>query len=135
MRFHLNIKHLRKQLNLSQKKFGDLFGVGGGNISNYETKKSQPTLDGLIDIAKYFEVSLDDLVFKNLSTGGTPKQTTNYQKVEQQGVMNKIEDINQINTTKSVKDIISEKEKEIAYLKKLIAAKDKTIALYERTLK
>lgn len=56
------IYNLRKTANLSQEEFGSLFNVSRQSVSKWETNQVQPELKTIIDIAKYFNVSLDDLL-------------------------------------------------------------------------
>lgn len=66
MYFGNNIKHLRKSSGLSQVELGDKVGVNNSQIAAYELGKSKPSFDGLLVLAKLFDISLDDLIFKNL---------------------------------------------------------------------
>ena len=56
------MKELREKQGLTQKGFGDIFGVSEATVSNYENGKRDPDLDSLCQIADYFDVSLDMLV-------------------------------------------------------------------------
>lgn len=53
---------LRKENNLSQFGLGLELGVSRSTIAGYETKGRQPDIGMLINIADYFDVSLDYLV-------------------------------------------------------------------------
>lgn len=64
-----NIKYLRKEKKLSQLEIGDAVGVSYNAISNYENGKFFPTADVLGKMCEYFNVSADDLLFKDLSSG------------------------------------------------------------------
>ena len=57
------IKLLRKEINLSQDNFAKKIGVHGRQLSRYEVGSSKPSLDILIKIARFCEVSIDYLVF------------------------------------------------------------------------
>ena len=69
-----NIKFLRKQRKLSQQQLADDLGVKRSNIAAYETKNVEPRLALIHEMAKYFEVALEDLVIADLKsdyiTGG-----------------------------------------------------------------
>lgn len=58
----LKITELRKKLNLTQKQVADSIGVTVIAIQNYENQRRTPTIDILIKLADYFDVSLDYLV-------------------------------------------------------------------------
>ncbi|GHV48350.1 transcriptional regulator [Clostridia bacterium] len=60
--FSENLKNLRKIRKLSKTKLGELIGVERTAIWNYETGIRFPTIETLIAIADYFDVSLDYLV-------------------------------------------------------------------------
>ena len=56
------IKELRSKANISQQELGDIVGVSKVSISGYESGKRAPSLEILIEIANYFQTSLDYLV-------------------------------------------------------------------------
>ena len=56
-----NIKSLRKERNITQKKLGDLLNVSEGTISRYEANVSLPPFETLRTIASIFNVSMDEL--------------------------------------------------------------------------
>lgn len=53
---------IRKEQQLTQEKFGELFHVTRQTVSNWENGKSYPDLQVLIDISNRFEISLDTLL-------------------------------------------------------------------------
>jgi transcriptional regulator with XRE-family HTH domain len=61
------LKQLRKRDKATQHQIAELLETGRGNISNYEKGRRFPTLESLIKIAAFFQVSLDHLVFGNQS--------------------------------------------------------------------
>lgn len=69
-----NIQKLRKSFSLSQVEFAKALGVSKQCVSNWENSYIQPSLDTLIKIANYFNVSTDFLLDRNdnksLSTDG-----------------------------------------------------------------
>lgn len=56
------IKQLRKEHDLTQEQFGNLFGVVKSTVSMYESNKSIPDDEMKKKIAEYFNVSLDWLM-------------------------------------------------------------------------
>jgi transcriptional regulator with XRE-family HTH domain len=64
--FNKNIKYLRKQNSISQIELGNQLSVGRTAIAGYEIGKSKPTFDTLTQIAAYFGVNIDDLIYKDL---------------------------------------------------------------------
>ena len=57
-----NIRALRKEQGITQTELGLRLGFCNQTISFWETGQREPDLDSLLKIAKYFQVSLDDLL-------------------------------------------------------------------------
>ena len=62
-----NIRKLRKAKRLSQTQFANLFSLTRASVGAYEEGRAEPKLDKLIEIAKYFGLTLDQLVARKLS--------------------------------------------------------------------
>lgn len=60
--FSLRLKELRKTNNLTLEQLGKNIGSTKATMSNYETGQKKPSLDMVIKIADYFQVSIDYLV-------------------------------------------------------------------------
>ena len=60
--FAANLKKIRKNKKVSQKVVAQQLGYGYTAIANYESGRNEPSIDDLIKIADYFEVSVDHLV-------------------------------------------------------------------------
>lgn len=60
--FSKRLKELRKQRRLTQQEVGDLIGVTHKTISTIESGLSSTTIDNLIILAKFFDVSTDYLL-------------------------------------------------------------------------
>ena len=56
------IADIRKENNLTQEEFGDIFHVTRQTVSNWETEKNYPDLKILVDISDHFQISLDQLL-------------------------------------------------------------------------
>lgn len=61
-KFAKNLKALRTAHNHSQEFLGKKLGVGPTSISNYETEYSEPKMDTIVQIAKFYQVSVDYLI-------------------------------------------------------------------------
>ena len=61
-----NISFLRKKLGLKQDELGEKIYVNRGNVGHYEKGKSLPKAETLIKLGKFFNVSIDDLLKKDL---------------------------------------------------------------------
>ena len=62
-----NIKELRKQKNLRQEQLAEAMGVSTASVSKWETAQCAPELTVLIELADFFEVSVDTLVGHRLN--------------------------------------------------------------------
>lgn len=61
-----NVKHLRNIRNISQQNLADKIGVDRSTISRIENGEIETTIDNAIKIADVLNVSLNDLVSKDL---------------------------------------------------------------------
>jgi len=64
--FSKNFKYLRKQKNISQTELADALGISRSKIASYEGRGVEPKLKLLVDIARYFDVSIEDLIGKDI---------------------------------------------------------------------
>ncbi|WP_262889751.1 helix-turn-helix domain-containing protein [Paraflavitalea devenefica] len=64
--FGKNLQFLRKEKKLRQHQMLDCLGFSRTTWSNYEQCRTAPSLDGLIKIAKFFGVSLDELIAQDI---------------------------------------------------------------------
>ena len=62
MELHKNIKELRKHKGLRQEELAELMGVSTASVSKWETGQCAPELTVLMELADYFEVSVDALM-------------------------------------------------------------------------
>lgn len=62
MSFKKNLKILRKGRGLTQEQLGRMFHVSRTAISNYETGKMEPSISMLLNLSKFFEVTVDQLL-------------------------------------------------------------------------
>ena len=74
----LKIQELRTSAGLTQRELAEQIGVKNYTVANWEQNRTEPSIKDLIDLANFFEVSVDYLigrenelgqvvVFKNLS--------------------------------------------------------------------
>lgn len=61
-KFGIILKELRKEANLSQDQLGKKLGFSNQTISFWESGNREPSLDALVSVAKYFDVSVDFLL-------------------------------------------------------------------------
>lgn len=64
MEIHLGkvLKELREENNLTQKKLADILGLNSVTYLRYEKEQREPPLSVLVDIAKFYDVSVDYLL-------------------------------------------------------------------------
>lgn len=62
-----NIKYLRKKHGISQQELADQFNLPRTTLGDYERGKTEPNINTLILFAQRFELSLDDIIRKDLS--------------------------------------------------------------------
>ncbi len=58
----------RKEQKLSQEQLGELLGVTRQTISNWELGESSPDILEAKELASIFEISLDELVGRNIES-------------------------------------------------------------------
>lgn len=62
MNFAERLKFLRTRRNITQQELATDLGISRTSVAGYESLGKQPTFDGLISIAKYFDVTTDYLL-------------------------------------------------------------------------
>ncbi|MSS64476.1 helix-turn-helix domain-containing protein [Velocimicrobium porci] len=62
MTFNIRLKQLRQKHKLTQSELADILGLKPTAISNYESKRNEPSFEKLIALSKYFDVSCDYLL-------------------------------------------------------------------------
>jgi len=76
IKYKNNLLVLRNESKLSQEEFGKLFGIKQGTYCNYENGITEPSIDIMIKIADYFNVSLD-YIFNRLFSNNLGYLTEN----------------------------------------------------------
>lgn len=56
------LRELRFELGISQRKLGEMLGFSNQAVSTWENGLREPDCDSLIEIAKFFNVSVDYLL-------------------------------------------------------------------------
>ena len=59
--FSINVRKLRKKLNMTQKSLADAIGYSEKTVSKWETEGSVPPIEALFKIASIFRVNITDL--------------------------------------------------------------------------
>ena len=61
-KFPERLRQLRDEREVSQAKVAKVLGISRYSVYSYEKAKSAPTLDGLVILADYFDVTVDYLL-------------------------------------------------------------------------
>ena len=62
-----NVRKIRTVKKLSQAAFAELFNLARPSVGAYEEERAEPKLETVIQIAKYFGISIDSLLTKELT--------------------------------------------------------------------
>ena len=62
MDFHVRLRQLRHKHKLTQGELAAILGLKPTAVSNYESKRNEPSLEKLIALSHYFDVSCDYLL-------------------------------------------------------------------------
>lgn len=89
MHFGKNIKHLRKKKKLTQGELGEAIGMTYSQVGAYEIGRSTPSFEALLKIAQLFNVSIDELVFRDMETEGIGNREPHQPVDEEKEVMAK----------------------------------------------
>ncbi len=63
-----NIKKIRQAKNISQFEFAGLFGLSRPSVGAYEEGRSEPKIETIIQISKHFNISIDLILTRKLTT-------------------------------------------------------------------
>jgi transcriptional regulator with XRE-family HTH domain len=64
-----NIKHLRSLKGLTQEQFSSELEISKSRVGSYEEGRSEPPIDTLIELSKFFKIPIDALVKNDLTLG------------------------------------------------------------------
>ena len=81
MQLGQTIKEIRKENNLTQEGFAELFHVTRQTVSNWENEKSYPDLLTLIAISDRFSISLDKMLKEDIKMTEKLNKEINGEKV------------------------------------------------------
>lgn len=65
----LKIKELRTEKGIDQQTLARALKIGKGSISNWEVGRTEPSIDYILSLADYFEVSTDYLLGRSNDIG------------------------------------------------------------------
>ena len=91
MDFGKSFKFYRERANLTQKEAAEKIGVNDYQLGNYETNRSQPSLEVLKKMSKVYSVSIDKMLGNILLKNNFPIEDKDYIDTEEL-----LEDLNKI---------------------------------------
>lgn len=120
--FGKNLKYLRKQAAKSQDQVAsDLKYQGRGRIANYEAGLSSPNVADLVALAKYYNVTIDDLLLRDISVPVEEKidDNTEFLTLQIESLQQRIKTLQQLNNLLSTdnQDLLTNNEKLLTMLK------------------
>ena len=59
---------MRKKKNLTQEEMSKILNLGSKTYKNYENRITEPSIETLVKLADYFNVSIDELVGRETDT-------------------------------------------------------------------
>ena len=62
MSFSENLKMLRKEQKIGQKELAEKINVSAKTVSHWETGYTEPSINQLILLANFFEITIDEMV-------------------------------------------------------------------------
>lgn len=70
-----NLKKIRKEHNLSQEQLAEQLGVSRQSVSKWESNQAYPEMDKVIQLAKMFNLNVDDLLNQDIREVNREKQS------------------------------------------------------------
>ena len=67
MHLSLNLKLLRKRLDLTQEEMAQKTGISRSKLNAYENEHTEPSLDGLLHLSSFYKINVDTLLKVDLS--------------------------------------------------------------------
>lgn len=103
-----NLKYLRNKKNISQQNLADQIGIDRSTISRIENNEIDTTIDNAIKIAEILNVSVNDLISKDLT-----KEKNNKCFDDLEILFDKHKDILTDDDKEMIKFMIEKRKKEI----------------------
>jgi len=113
--FYKVLKELRLEENLTQEDISNLLHIDRSNIANYERGKRLPSIESLIKIAEFFNVSLDHLILGRRFGGEKGEEGEIYSQETIRELM--ADNTALMEEQLRLSEIVAQKEEEIKILK------------------
>lgn len=129
----INLIYIRGRNHLSQRQLAEKLNITQTTLSNYEIGRNEPTLAFIIDFCKEFDLSIDDIVYKDLSKF---KNRGLIEKKELKAAADPLATLPLSNeSVKLYEKLIAEKDKTLSAKDELLEAKDVVIEKTETIVK
>ena len=118
--FGERIKFLRKQRALTQQTLADVLGITKTLVSAYENGARKPSYENLMEIALFFDVSMDWLFANTDDRSGIPTMDLSQLEIHQKHiVMDVVGEFKRLNRTeRALSDALDKKAREVIVGKK-----------------
>ena len=93
MDFGKRFKFYRQKANLTQKEAAELIGVKDYQLGNYETNRSQPSLETLIKMSKVYSVSIDKMLGNNILATKVAKEMAEDDYADMDALLTNLNDL------------------------------------------
>jgi transcriptional regulator with XRE-family HTH domain len=106
-----NLKYLRKKNGLTQASIRSRLGFTRSTWSNYETGVTNPSIDDLINFSRFFGVTLDELILRDLEANDPQPQKSIKKKTTGKPVVYATNDIITTTAEPDITYVLKEIEK------------------------
>ena len=110
--FSKNLKYLRKENNISRSELASKLKINQSTISRWEIDNMGATIDNAYDVSQFFNVSIADLIGKDLSTIQKHSEVKNgFKKILiENGILSKDENITEEEAKKLIDFALANKD-------------------------
>jgi len=93
MDFGKSFKFYRQKANLTQKEAAEKIGIKNYQLGNYETNRSQPSLEILKKMSKVYSVSIDKMLGNNILANKYAKEINEDNYVDMDELLDSLNDV------------------------------------------
>ena len=93
MDFGKRFKFYRQKAKLTQKEAAELIGVNDYQLGNYETNRSEPSLDVLKKMSQVYSVSIDKMLSNNLAASKLTKDIPNTEYIDMDELLTNLNEV------------------------------------------
>ena len=112
-----NLQYLRKKKGISQAEMSKYIDTTRSTWANYESNASEPDISKLFEIAKLFNVTLDELILKDLSYNQNLNDQLNLKKSNPQNFVDENSSSENINSNNEIMNKLDSIAKDVLIIK------------------